>query len=104
MRTLKRTYTLPAETIREFERSVSTGERSAAITRLLNEWLEARKREALRREIVEGCREMADVYLEIEKEFHPLEEEVDRGFDAEPSSRRGGARSSRPRRRVRTGR
>jgi len=32
----------------------------------------------LREEIAEGCRDMCDVLLEIEREFHPLEEEVER--------------------------
>ena len=29
-----------------------------------------------RREIIEGCREMAEIPLKTEREFHPLEEEV----------------------------
>jgi hypothetical protein len=32
--------------------------------------------EKLRRELIEGCREMAEILLETEREFHPLEEEV----------------------------
>jgi len=36
------------------------------------------EREQLRQDIIEGCREMAEVNLQIEREFHPLEEEVDR--------------------------
>ena len=32
--------------------------------------------EALRQNIIEGCREMWDVNVETEREFHPLEEEV----------------------------
>jgi nitrate/TMAO reductase-like tetraheme cytochrome c subunit len=39
-------------------------------------WLDEQRREQLRREIIEGCHEMADVYLEIEQEYHPLEKEV----------------------------
>ncbi len=34
--------------------------------------------EALRQNIIEGCREMWDINVEIEREFHPLEEEVAR--------------------------
>ncbi len=37
--------------------------------------------EELRRDIAVGCEEMADVYLEIEKEFHPLEEEAEKLLD-----------------------
>ena len=32
--------------------------------------------ESLRQNIIEGCREMWDIYVETEREFHPLEEEV----------------------------
>lgn len=32
--------------------------------------------EDLRQNIIEGCREMWDINVEIEREFHPLEEEV----------------------------
>jgi len=32
--------------------------------------------EALRQNIIEGCREMWNVHVDTEREFHPLEEEV----------------------------
>jgi beta-lactamase superfamily II metal-dependent hydrolase len=38
----------------------------------------ARNTEQLRQAAIQGCREMADVYKEIEREYHPLEEEVER--------------------------
>jgi metal-responsive CopG/Arc/MetJ family transcriptional regulator len=82
MRLLKRTYTLPPDTLEQFEQVVAVGKRSAVITELLREWLDGQRREQLRREIIEGCREMADVYLETEREYHPLEEEIHRGLDA----------------------
>lgn len=41
--------------------------------------VEARN-EKLRAEIETGCREMWDEMLEIEREFHPLEEEVERKY------------------------
>jgi metal-responsive CopG/Arc/MetJ family transcriptional regulator len=75
---LKRTYALPRETIEQFEQAVKPGQRSAAIAELLRGWLETRRREQLRREVIEGCREMAETYLETEREYHPLEEEVQR--------------------------
>jgi hypothetical protein len=81
MRLSKRTYALPPDTLTQFEEAVAPGKRSAVIAHLLSEWLEARRRERLRADIIEGCREMADVYLEIEKEYHPLEEEVHRALD-----------------------
>lgn len=73
----KRTYALPADTIEAFEREVASGERSAVVTDLIREWLEERRKEELRKSIIEGCKEMWDIYLETEREFHPLEEEVD---------------------------
>ena len=34
----------------------------------------------LEQDIIEGCREMADVYMEIQREFAPLDTEVTRAF------------------------
>ncbi|HKI36605.1 MAG TPA: hypothetical protein VKA46_32410 [Gemmataceae bacterium] len=95
---LKRTYALPQQTLEEFERTTAPGKRSALVAELLREWLERQKRDRLRKEVIEGCREMADVYLEIEREYHPLEEEVERALDDQPRPRRRGARAPRPRR------
>ena len=36
----------------------------------------AQEREQLRLSIIEGCREMTNVYLEIAREYHALEEEA----------------------------
>lgn len=74
----KRTYSLPLETVERLERTVPPGERSALVARLMEQWLS--EREQLRADIIEGCREMWDVYLEIENEWHPLEEEVARKY------------------------
>lgn len=100
MSLLKRTYALPPDTLESFERAVAPGRRSPVIATLLRQWLEEQERERLRREVIEGCREMAEVYLEVEQEFHPLEEEVHRALEAEPASRRRRQSSTRPRRRV----
>jgi hypothetical protein len=75
----KRTYALPPETVRCFERAVPKGKRSALLAELIREWLRERERARLRKEIVLGCREMEAEYREIEGDFHALEEEVDRG-------------------------
>ncbi len=32
--------------------------------------------QALRHEITEGCREMADIYLEVNREWAPLDDEL----------------------------
>jgi hypothetical protein len=37
----------------------------------------------LRHDVIEGCREMAEIYLAIEREYHPLEEEAQRLMDSE---------------------
>jgi hypothetical protein len=94
MRLIKRTYVLPPAILKEFEGTVSAGERSAVIAQLLENWLERRKREQLRLAIIEGCHEMAEVYREIEREFHPLEEEVQHALEDEPPPRRHRARAS----------
>ena len=75
----KRTYTLPSDTLDRFEREVDPGSRSSVIARLIGSWLDDREKEALRRDIIEGCRDMWDEYLEVEREMHPLDVEVLRG-------------------------
>jgi metal-responsive CopG/Arc/MetJ family transcriptional regulator len=100
MRLLKRTYALPHETLEQFEQAVTPGKRSAIVAQVLRDWLDKQRQEQLRHEVIEGCREMADVYLEIEQEYHPLEEEVARALDARPQTRRYRTRAARPRRRV----
>lgn len=80
MALLKRTFSLPAETLGEFEREVPAGRRSRTLAELLHAWLEQQRAERLRRRIVEGCRDMADLYQEIEQEYHTLEEEVHRAL------------------------
>jgi hypothetical protein len=83
---LKRTYALPSDTLVQFEQAVAPGKRSAVISDLLREWLDKQRRERLRREIIEGCQAMADVYLEIERAYHPLEEEVQHALDVQPEA------------------
>jgi hypothetical protein len=97
MTLLKRTYALPQQTLEAFERTTAPGKRSALVAELMREWLERQRRERLRQEVIEGCRDMADVYLAIEREFHPLEEEVERALDDRPQPRRRGARAPRSR-------
>ena len=94
MRLPKRTYALPPDILQQFEQTVAAGKRSAVIAGLLHEWLDQQRQERLRRDVIEGCHEMADVYLEIEREYHPLEEEVHRALEAQPQTRRPRARSA----------
>jgi Arc/MetJ-type ribon-helix-helix transcriptional regulator len=78
MRLLKRTYALPPDTIGRFEQKVQRGKRSSVVSKLLQEWLDEQQRQQLRAAVIEGCHDMAEIDLEIEREFHPLEEEVER--------------------------
>ncbi len=78
MALVERTYTLPPEALLQFEREVPATQRSSIIATLIQDWLDRRQREVIRSEIVQGCREMADEYLRLEEELHPLEEEVER--------------------------
>jgi hypothetical protein len=100
MKSIKRTYALPEETIIRFERKVGVGKRSAVLTELLENWLSQAERKRLREEIIQGCRDMADVYLEVEREYHPLEEEVHRGLSGSAKTGRRHPGSARSRRRV----
>jgi hypothetical protein len=59
---------------------------------MLHERIDRRRREQLRREVIEGCRDMSAVYLEIEQAFHPLEKELERGRVPESETRRRRAR------------
>jgi hypothetical protein len=81
MHTAKRTYALPTETLERFEKQIAPGKRSAKVAELIEGWMRERERELLRQNIVEGCREMWDVYLETAQEWEPLDSEVDRAID-----------------------
>jgi len=72
----KRTYLLPDDVLAEFEATVPTGKRSAVLSEALREWMGEKRREKLRAEIEEGLREQWDLYLEIEREWAPLSDEV----------------------------
>ena len=78
---VKRTYFLPQTTATMFEESVAADKRSAVVATLIQDFVEAQQRQQLQQSIVEGCAEMRDVYLEIESEYHPLEEDVHRALD-----------------------
>lgn len=82
MKSRKRTYALPSQTLEKFERVVAPGKRSTLVASLMAEWLAEQERATLRRDIVAGCEDMWDIYLTLEKEWHPLEEEVARALEA----------------------
>jgi hypothetical protein len=104
MNLTKRTYSLPSETINTFEAEVHRGRRSGVVAELIRDWLEERRRERLREEIVAGCREMGAEYLVVEQEYHPLEEEVERAAERHTAERRGSQGASRSRGGRRAGR
>ena len=69
MRWPKRTFALPSDILQRFEQTVTAGKRSTVIAELLHEWLDKQRQEQLRRDLIQGCRKMADVYLEIEQDI-----------------------------------
>ena len=81
MRMAKRTYSLPPDLVRRFEQCLAPGERSAFLARLIADWLAERERQELRRRVVEGCRDMAGLYREIDEEWRNASDEVWRGVD-----------------------
>lgn len=84
---IKRTYVLPPDVLEQFEREVKPGHRSTVIAELIRHWLDERRRQHLRAQVIEGCQEMADVMEEIEQEFAPLDEEIARALDSFPKTR-----------------
>lgn len=81
MKLAKRTYARPTETLKRFEQEIAPGKRSAKVAELIENWIRERERQALRQNIIEGCREMWDVYRETAQEWEPLDREVDRVLD-----------------------
>ncbi|MBI3682468.1 MAG: hypothetical protein HY235_18975 [Acidobacteria bacterium] len=81
MKLAKRTYSLPSDIVTKFERSLPRGERSSFIAKLIEEWLEERKRLELRRQVIEGCQQMATHYREINQEWDRTSEEIWRDWD-----------------------
>lgn len=80
MKLQKRTYSLPPQTVERFEQVVDTGRRSAVLVELIEGYLEDRRREALRRDLEEGCRDMWDIYLNTAKEWEAADDELHRSI------------------------
>ena len=81
MEMAKRTYALPSQILRRFEGKIAPGKRSAKVAELIEEWIREQEREALRRDIIEGCREMNEINLEIAKEWEGTDDELWRNFE-----------------------
>jgi len=76
MRLAKRTYSLPPELVKQFEEYLAPGERSRFLAKLIEQWLAERQRAELRRQVIEGCKDMSGLYEEIDREWNRASEEV----------------------------
>ena len=76
--TKKVTISLPIETVERLESAVPAGQRSRFIDQLIQDKLAEQERQKLRALMVECCQVMYEDNLQIEEEFHSLEEEVER--------------------------
>ena len=76
MRLAKRTYSLPPALLQRFEARLESGERSGLIAALIEEWLDERDRAELRKQVIAGCKDMAQIYLDMDKEWTGAADEV----------------------------
>ncbi len=80
---LKKTYALPSDVVAEFEKHVAPGKRGKVLGEIVREYLEERKREELRARIEEGLadKENEALYLEVEREWSHVSDELWRAID-----------------------
>jgi metal-responsive CopG/Arc/MetJ family transcriptional regulator len=76
MALVKRTYSLPRELVTRFEKRIASGERSDFVAKLVAGWLDEQEREELRRQVIAGGTETADLYSEIDQDSHRISDEV----------------------------
>lgn len=81
MRLAKRTYSLPPDLVQRLEERLAPGERSGFVAKLMEEWLAERDRDELRLQVIEGCKEMQEVYQEVDREWNGASEEAWRGAE-----------------------
>jgi metal-responsive CopG/Arc/MetJ family transcriptional regulator len=81
MKLAKRTYSFPSDLLERFEGRLPSGERSKFVAQLIEAWLAERDREELRKQVIEGCKEMDGLYQEIDKEWNTAAEAVWRDLD-----------------------
>ena len=67
---------MPEHLVRRFEQHLRPGERSRFIAQLIEGCLAERERQKLRQRVIEGCREMGDLYREIDQVWNPAADEV----------------------------
>lgn len=91
----KRTYSIEKAVLTAFESVVETGNRSVVVTELLRHYLADRERESIRKQIIEGSKALASMYVEESNEWNPLEEELYEHEEHQAAPRRRGASASR---------
>lgn len=75
---IKRTYTLPAETLAKFEEAVPAGKRGAAVNQAIDHWLEEKRVAQIRASIDASFddEENRKLYEQMEREGAPAADEV----------------------------
>jgi CopG family transcriptional regulator/antitoxin EndoAI len=68
--------TLPEETVRLIDRSMTSGNRSRLIDQAVREFLSRKQRVSLRKQLLEGARRRAKRDLALSEEWMSLEEEA----------------------------
>lgn len=76
MNLAKRTYTLPPSLLERYEQQLAPGQRSKIIAQLMEDWLAERERAELRSQVIEGCKQMASLYLEVDQEWNNSADEI----------------------------
>ncbi len=69
METEKRTYALPSQILKRFEREIGPGKRCAKVAELIEVWIRERECEVLRQNIIKGCQEMNEINREVADEW-----------------------------------
>lgn len=82
MKLAKRTYSLPYDIIERFENTLPPRDRSAFVAKLIEDWLEERNNDELRRAIIEGCKSMSGVNREVNAEWDSSSDALWRDLDA----------------------
>ena len=75
MATVKRTYKISEETLRTFEAAFPSGARSQQVERIMRESTESLRLQALRTEVAQGLKAMAEVGEETAREWGGVESE-----------------------------
>lgn len=80
MKTVECTFKLPEATLEALEQKVSPENQGTLVAALIEQWLDGQKTPSIREQYIEGLKDMEDISLELERAYHPLEEEVHRAL------------------------